>query len=269
MSTAAMTGARAAHSPVMRATARIGLTARAVVYLLMGGLAIDIAVGGSKRPANQQGALAEVASSPGGSVLLVLIAAGFAGYALWRLIQALFNTSPDGSDGKERAKCAARAVVYAVLCGTAVGVLTGSAGSTQDKQQAGMTASLMHHDGGRWLVGAAGVVVVVIGGYLVVEGVRRKFVDHLNTGQMSRRTRKAVVALGAVGTTARGLVVALAGVLVVAAAVTADPKQSRGLDGALRTLAHQPLGTWLLALAALGLLAFGIYGLAEAKWAQV
>lgn len=269
MSTATMTGARAAHSPAMRATARVGLTARAIVYLLMGGLAIDIAVGGSKRPANQQGALAEVAATPGGSVLLVLIAAGFAGYALWRLSQAVFNTSPEGSDGKERAKCAARGIVYALLCGTAVNVLTGSAGSTQDKQQAGMTASLMHHEGGRWLVGIAGVVVVVVGAYLVAEGVRRKFVDHLNTGRMSRRTQKVVVALGAVGTTARGAVVGLAGVLVVAAAITADPKESRGLDGALRTLAHQPLGTWLLGIAALGLLAFGSYGLAEAKWSQV
>lgn len=269
MSTATMTGARAAHSPAMRATARVGLAARAVVYLLMGGLAIDIAIGGSKRPANQQGALAEVASTPGGTVLLVLVAAGFAGYALWRLSQALFNTSPEGSDGKERAKCAARGIVYALLCATAVNVLTGSAGSSQDKQQAGMTASLMQHQGGRWLVGIAGAVVVAVGGYLVAEGVRRKFLDHLNTGRMSRRTRKTVVALGAVGTTARGLVVALAGALVITAAVTANPKESRGLDGALRTLAHQPFGTWLLALAALGLIAFGIYGFAEAKWSRV
>ena len=69
-----------------------------------------------------------------------------------------------------------------------------------------------------------------------------------------------------VGTAARGMVFALAGFFVVQAAVTFEPEKARGLDGALRSLVKTPLGPWLLVVVALGLVAFGIYGLAEARY---
>jgi hypothetical protein len=86
---------------------------------------------------------------------------------------------------------------------------------------------------------------------------------------MADKTRRAVVAVGAIDSTARGIVVTLAGVLVIEAAATADPAKSTGLDGALRTLVQQAYGPWLLGATAVGLIAFGVYGFATAKWAKV
>jgi Domain of Unknown Function (DUF1206) len=77
-----------------------------------------------------------------------------------------------------------------------------------------------------------------------------------------------VLRLGMIGTTARGVVFAIAGALVVDAAVTYDAAKSTGLDGALRTLADRPYGPWLLGALALGLIAFGLYGFAAARWAK-
>jgi hypothetical protein len=104
---------------------------------------------------------------------------------------------------------------------------------------------------------------------LAVEGIRRKFLKYLRTWQMSPRTRKLVEWLGVIGTTARGVVFALAGILIVDAAVTHQPAKSGGIDRALLTLRDQPFGQVLLLLAALGLLIFGVYGLCEARWRKV
>ncbi len=104
---------------------------------------------------------------------------------------------------------------------------------------------------------------------LVAEGIRRKFMKYLRTGEMSPRTRKVVEKLGMIGTTARGVVFAIVGALIVDAAITFDPKKSGGLDKALLTLRHQAFGEFLLLVTALGLLIFGVYGLCEARWRRV
>jgi hypothetical protein len=119
------------------------------------------------------------------------------------------------------------------------------------------------------LVGIVGVIIVIIGLILISEGLRRKFLKYLRTSQMSRRTHRVVKVLGVIGTVARGLVVALVGILVIDAAVSHSPAKSGGIDKALLTLRDQTFGPILLVLVALGLVVFGIYGLCEARWRKV
>ena len=147
-------------------------------------------------------------------------------------------------------------------------MISGTQGS-QTRQQQDLTATVMHHAGGRWLVGIVGLIIVIAGLALVLEGMRRKFLKYLQTSRMSRRTRRVVELLGMIGTTARGAVFALAGVLVIEAAVNYEPDKAGGIDKALLTLRNQPFGEFLLVLAALGLIIFGVYGLCEARWRRV
>ncbi len=248
--------------------ARLGLGARALIYLLMGLLALSVALGDSRSETDQRGALQAVAHHSGGSALLVVLAIGFAAYALWRLSEAAFGVTGDGKAAGPRVKAAASAVVYGFLSFTTVSVLTSSGGSSrsQASQQADITAKVMSHTGGRWLVGLVGLVVVAVGAVMVWDGVKQKFMKYLRTAQLGAGSRRLVQRLGTIGTVARGVVIGLAGVLVVDAALTYQPEKARGLDGALRTLAAQPYGRFLLVLAALGLISFGIYGFAEARW---
>ena len=127
----------------------------------------------------------------------------------------------------------------------------------------------MRHGYGRWLVGLAGVIVVAIGIAMIVEGATRKFENQLKLAELRGSARTTVVALGMVGTIARGIVFAIAGILVIDAASRSTPAKSTGLDGALRTLADRAYGPWLLGILALGLIAFGIYGVAAARWAKI
>jgi uncharacterized protein DUF1206 len=263
-----MSARRASESPAARALARIGLAARGAIYILIGWLAIEVALGHSARQPNQQGALQLLAGKSYGLVTLWLLGIGFAGYSLWRLSEAAFGVTGEKPGPGPRVKSLVRAIVYGFLAYLTFQVISGAAGNETRKQQ-DLTATLMHHTGGQWLVAIVGIVIVIVGLTLVIEGIRRKFMKYLRTGQMSPRTRHMVERLGMIGTTARGVVFAIVGVLIVESAVTFKPKKSGGLDKALLTLRHQPFGEFLLLIVALGVLIFGVYGLCEVRWRKV
>jgi len=243
--------------------------ARGVIYILIGWIAVLVALGQTSHEADQQGALQLLARQPYGSISLLLLGIGFAGYALWRLSEAAFGVTVDGHRTGPRLKSLARAVIYAFFSYLTFKILLGAGGGSQARRQQDLTASVMHHTAGRWVVGIVGLVIVIAGAVLIAEGIRRKFLKYLQLGGVSPRTRRIVEWLGVIGTAARGAVFALAGILVVEAAVTYQPSKAGGIDKALLTLRGEPFGEFLLAIAALGLVIFGIYGLCEARWRKV
>ncbi len=260
---------RASHSQAAHVLARAGLTARGVIYILIGWVAILVSVDHSTREADQLGALQLLVGKPYGVVSLWLLGIGFAAYALWRLSEAAFGVTGEGNGAGPRLKSLGRAIIYAGFASLTFQVISGAHSSQAGRQQ-DVTAKVMsHHPGGQWLIGIAGLIVVIAGVALIIEGVRHKFMKMLDTSRMSQRTRRMVELLGTIGTAARGLVFALAGVLVIDAAVTYSPAKAGGIDKALLTLRNQPFGEFLLGLAAAGLIIFGIYGLCEARWRRV
>lgn len=259
---------RASATPTAHGLARAGLAARGVIYILIGWVAVLVALGHGSHEADQQGALQLLAGKPYGLVSLWLLGLGFAAYALWRLSEAAYGVVGDGKRTGPRLRSLARAVIYVGLAYLTFQVISGTHGS-QSGQQQDITARAMQHPGGRWLVGIAGLIIVIIGLVLAIEGIRRKFMKYLRTSQMSPRTRRIVRLLGVIGTVARGVVVALVGILVIDAAVSHNAARSGGIDTALLTLRNQAFGPVLLMLVALGLVIFGLYGLCEARWRRV
>jgi len=261
-------GRRVRDTAAVHGLARAGLAARGVIYILIGWVAVLVGLGHGRRQADQQGALQLLAHKPDGAVSLWLLGIGFAAYALWRLSEAAYGVVGEGTGAGPRLKSLARAVIYAGLAYLTFQVIAAAPGSQTAKQR-DITARAMHHPGGRVLVGIAGLIILIIGVVLVIEGLRRKFMKYLRTSQMSPTTRRIVRLLGTIGTVARGVVVALVGMLVIDAAVTHHAAKSGGIDKALLTLRNQPAGPILLLLVALGLISFGIYGLCEARWRRV
>lgn len=259
-------GAEAAQSKPIGWLARAGLTARGVIYLLIGVLAFLMARGSAAEHADQKGALAELLSHSYGTVLVWVLAVGFFGYALWRLSEAAFGVTGEGHGARPRLKSLARGLAYLVLTFTAVSALRGSA-TSQSSQQESLAARVMSHSGGRVAVAMVGVAIVAVGAALVVEGVRLTFLRYFRA--VPARVHALIVHLGRIGTIARGLVFALVGILVVSAAWTVDPNRAGGIDAAFRTLLSQPYGQVLGIAAAIGLIAFGVYGLAEARYRRV
>lgn len=245
--------------------ARVGLTARGCVYVLLGVLAVVVGLGG-RAHVDQRGALTEVVSRPFGGVLVGLLAVGFAAYAVWRLSEAATGVVGEGDRTGPRLQSLVRGLVYAGLAVTAVSVLLGARG-TQSGQQGSLAREVMQQPGGRWAVGLVGVIVLVVGMAMVREGWSKKFMRYF--GYLPSRLRTAVVRLGQVGTVCRGVVFAIAGFLVVLAAWNADPEKAGGVDEAFKTLLEQPFGPALVVGLGLGLVVFGVYGLAEARWRRV
>lgn len=247
--------------------ARLGLTARALVYLVIGLLGLSLA-SGNRAELDQKGALRELLERPFGFVLVLLCALGFAGYAAWRFAEAASGAVGDGDSTSARLKSLARGLIYLVLAGTAVTVLLGSR-SSQAGQQRGIVATVLTWPGGTAIVLVVGLAVAAAGVGLVIEGWRRKFLKYLDHTDMNDSTRRIARWTGTVGSIARGLVVVLIGALLVVAAVTGDKEDATGMDGALKSLLELPFGRTLLILASLGLLVFGVYALMEARYRRV
>ena len=256
------TARRAADSKWVERMARVGIAARGLVYVLIAFLAVRIAFGDHDKRADQAGAFQTLAETGWGKALLWLVAAGLVGYALWELTEAALGHREDSSDGKRtahRAESAAKAVLYLGLALVAARVASGGSGGGGSES---LTARVLGMSGGRLLVGLAGLVVVGIGVYQLWGGVTKRFEKDIRT---SDTAHDKVVKLGQVGHVARGAVVVVVGLLVVAAAVTFDPAKARGLDAALSAFAAQPYGPLLLVLVALGLLCFGVYSFVESR----
>jgi hypothetical protein len=257
---------RVARSRAFEVLARGGFVARGLVYGLVGVLAVKLALGDGGKATNQQGALETVARQPFGHLLVLLIAVGLGGYALWRLVRAFLGRGPeDGGDSAvDRIGGFGSGLVYAILCATAVKILLG-AGAGGGNVSKG-TAGVLGWPGGQWLVGLAGVVLLGIGGYQGYRGFSRDFLDESKVGGAREGVRRFVVAAGVVGHLARMVVFGLVGVFLVRAALDYQPRKAVGLGGALSRLLQQPAGPALLGVVAAGLVAFAVYSISDARY---
>jgi Domain of Unknown Function (DUF1206) len=265
------TARRAADSPFLGWLARIGLAARGTMYILIGIIAVEIATGNSSQQADRTGAVRLVAKTPFGSAILWLLVIGFAGMTLWRLSEAIWGAAGEGGrKASKRAANFARAIFYgAVTYGILKYALGVGAPSSSDKESQDLTAEALKVPGGQVIVGIVGAIVIGAGLYVSYRAFKRKFLKHLRLGSASARTRKVVTRLGQVGGIARGVVFVTVGIFLIIAAQDANPKQAKGIDTALRALAHTPAGPWLLIVIALGLVTFGVYSWCEARWRAV
>ena len=246
--------------------ARVGYAASGLVHVLLGYLAIRVAITHSGET-DQAGALAEVAKLPGGIILLWVIVVGLFALGLWLIVQAILGI---GSVSKKRwirsLVAAGKAAAYIALGFTALTLALGqSADSGDSAQQA--SATILALPGGQLLLGLVGLIALAIGGYFVFKGVTRKFEEDLRIP--SGTAGKTVRTLGIVGYVAKGIAVAVVGILFIVAAVTLDPESSTGLDGALKSLAELPFGAVILVAIGLGLIAYGVYTFVRARYARL
>jgi hypothetical protein len=263
---------KAAGRPEARGLARWGLFSKGALYILVGVIAADVAVAGGTRLQDRQGALSASADSWPGKVLVALLAVGLLGYAIWRLIEAVLGRPLEGQEQEgwlKRLGYLARAAWYLGLFGIAIAALAG-ADETESGKEDRFTARVLEFPLGRWIVGAIGLGILGAGVYNVWRGVTGRFRDRLKTRKMSELEDTGFTFLGVVGHIARGVAVfGLIGLFLVRAAWQYDPEEAIGLDGALAKVLRADYGDTLLAIVSAGLIAYGVYCFAEARYRVV
>jgi Domain of Unknown Function (DUF1206) len=261
-------GRRTARRPWVQLVARVGFAARGVVAAVIGVLALSLAAGAGGRTTDTKGALATIASASAGRIAVALLGAGFAALAAWLVLGAIAET-----DGRNRSGWMAAAVrVGRAISGLAYGSLAVAAlrlalqrpaGRGGDEAARTWTARALELPLGRALVMGGAAVALIVGGKQLWVGLRRSFLKDLELGRMSARLRAWASRTGMVGITTQGVVFVLVGLFFAQAALERDPGEATGFDGALQTIARQPLGMALLGVTALGLLAYAAYAFIE------
>lgn len=251
-----------------RVVARSGLVARAAFYLLLAGLAIDVAVtrGHGGHQANAHGALSVVAVSPWGLLAVLLTAVGFFVLGVARLVGAVRD---DELPVWRRTTTALQGVFYVALTWVPLSFVLGQRSTGSEQSQHAETAAAFAWPAGRLLVMAAGVVVVAVCAWQIRTAWTLDFRDGMGMAKRSRRVRRIITVVGVIGIVARALVFVPVGVFLVVAAVQADPRHADGLDATLAAVARQPWGLAALAVVAAGLVTFAAYSLLEARYRRV
>jgi hypothetical protein len=258
--------------PWVARVARVGLIAKAAVYLTLGMLAGMAALGWGGRTTDTRGAI-EVLGREGGTFLALAVGLGLLSYAGWRVVEAIADTDGEGTGWKgigSRAAALGSAAGHVALAVTAFAVAAGMharrSGSVPQ-----WTAWALHAPVGAALVGAAGVVVLVVGVFQFRKAFRPDLFDkeHISVRRMGPGTREWVLRLGRLGLTARGVTCGIIGFFLVRAALHKDAGEARGVDGAFRFLRGLEHGDVYLAAVALGVVAYGIYTMLLARYRRL
>jgi hypothetical protein len=256
--------------------AAAGLVAFGVVHLLIGWLAVQLAIGDREGSTDSEGAMQQLAEQPLGTALVWAVAVGMLFMVLWRGIEAAVGYREEQDDTKRlrrRLVSAGKAVLYAAVAVSAVTVATGSGGSGSGGGKGGkggggtdsLTAKVMDLPGGQVLIGAVGLGIIGVGIALLVTAWKESYLKRFDGAGQSGDVGKAYRVLGRVGHVAKGIALGIVGGLFLYAAVTHEPKKSGGLDQALLEVLDQPFGPVLLTLMGLGFAAYGLFCFAWAR----
>lgn len=254
--------------------ARTGLAAKGVLYVALGVLAVNFSLGGgSGQQVSERGAIQLVAQQPFGRWLLLVLTVGLVALMLWELLRAATGDPVEGDDASDRAKFAIKGVLYAATAATSVRILVShwgggsSGGGSGGGGQEQATAALLGLPGGSWIVGAVGVAVIAFGLYeLFQDAWKARFMERVDRAEMDGSVQDGTRRAGRTGYAARGIVATIIGFFLVLAALQHDSDESRGLSGSLGALAEQPWGPPVLWVVAVGLVLYGLFCFAEARF---
>ncbi|WP_036517157.1 DUF1206 domain-containing protein [Nocardioides sp. J54] len=260
---------QAQDHPVLDRLARVGMVTYGVVYLLVGWLAAQLALGDPSGSASGAGALQEIAEKPLGSLALWLVALGMSALAVWQACEAVGGHGDE--DGLRRwagrAGSAGRTVVFASLAVLAVRTALGDGGSSGGSGGGGgqgVTAKVLDLPFGPAIVLLAAAVVLGVAAASAYRGLSDRWEKDVEVEGRTGDVGRVVTILARAGYVSRGVAFGVIAFLLARAAVEHDPDESGGLDQAIVKFRDEPLGPWLIAVVAVGLACFGAYHLFRA-----
>jgi len=261
----------AEQSAPFQVLARAGYGASGLVHILIGAIALVVAVGGDG-VTDQSGALMAVASVPFGFVLLWCVAVTLWALAAWQLLDGILMGAASDSGREVVSKWGRRigawgqAVIFAALGAIAAAAALGARVNTEEATEAA-SRELLRFPGGPVLLVLAGLGIGIGGVVFIVMGVRRSFRNKVDLPDT--KSGRAIAGLGLVGFIAKGVALVIVGLLLIIASLSSNAATAGGLDGALRALLKLPYGPLLVTEVGLGFIAYGIFCLFRARYARL
>jgi hypothetical protein len=246
-------------APVLDRVTRLGFATKGLLTVTVGVLALRHALGQGGRLTGQEGAIRTLRDQPFGLASLIVLTVGLSAYALWMFVSAFVDLQGKGKrivGLVERVAFLVTGIGYAALAFGSVQVLMGGGGSGTELDD--LAAGVLTPVFGRWLVGLAGSAVVIAGVLQMRLGITAGFRRDLRQ-DLSPWWRRMTVMSGRFGYLALGLLSLLVGSSLVRVAMEYDPSEAGGWDEALGLLSRFGEGTWVLAVAAAGLILYGVY----------
>lgn len=243
--------------------AKAGYAARGVVFILVAGLALFSGIAAGKP--ETRSAVTALLSQPFGRVWVGLIGVGLLGFVAWRLAQSIADSDGHGNDAKAmtiRAALLGSAATYFGLASFALGTAFFAGNSGGGSGEKGLAGWIMSQPFGSYLAIIVGLGLIAGGVVTAIKGVMRKFEKYLTIPKQ----RQLLTYICVYGLVARGVVFAITGLLFAYAGFRVDPAQAGSMADALQWVRQLPFGSILYTVVALGLAAFGVYNLIEARY---
>lgn len=240
--------------------ARLGYISKAFIYAIVGGLAILAALKRGGTVTDTNGALRVILTQPFGNTILFVLATGLCGYALWRVLDAIFDPHRHGADAGglvTRIGSVVRALVYGGLGVEAFRLARGLRGAGRGEIRLWI-ARIMDLPLGELAVGIAGGIIVVYGISEIVAAVRQRIGSLIDLSPIPPRMRAPLLKISRIGVAARAAILVVLGYFLVRAALTRDPGEVHDTRQSILELAGAIDSSWLLAAIGLGLIAYSI-----------
>lgn len=257
---------RAEDNTALRTLARLGYAADGLVHLLIGVIVLVVTFGGDGE-SDQTGAFKAVAAAPLGFVALWLLAVALWALAAYHVFEAMLARGENAAKKwMQRLSEYGQAAAFAVL-GIIAAVVAAGARPDGERTVESASGTLMSATGGSLLLGAIGLGVAVAGAAFIGLGIIRRFREQLSIPEGV--VGVVITVVGVVGYIAKGIALLIVGALLVAASVTLDPDVAGGMDGAVHALVRLPLGPWLGGAVGIGVIAYGVFLFARARWMRL
>ena len=252
--------------------ARLGFASKGILYGTVGLLAVQAAAGLGGRITDSDGALAAILRQPFGRTLLLVLAIGLFGYAVWRTLQGVVDSDGRGSDLKGlalRTSFVARGALHAFIGWKVFQLYRGL--SVDRNAEDRIVAATFTWPLGDWLVVLAGLGLLGYAAYQIFRAVKTKLGRHFDIERMRRDLGEWAVTASRAGLAARGVVFGIIAWHLIQAGMTRRAGDTAGTADAIRVVANwqEPVGSWMLAGIGAGLIAYGAFQAINARYREI
>jgi hypothetical protein len=253
--------------------ARLGYLAKGIMWIMMGGLTLQAALGMGSPRVDQNVVLLRLFAQPFGKYLLIAFAIGLISYALWRVMQAFFDPDHHGKNFigvVNRASFVITGLGYAGMAFAAIELSlgTGSGGGSEQVTRL-MTAQVLKYPLGSLLVGLIGLFITGLGIYQIYLGYSTRFERSFKEAEMTPEERRWAIRIGRFGHISRSIVFSVIGIIFIHAALKYQPNEVGFFGQALRSLSDQPYGVYIIGVLGIGMMAFGVYSMVLARYRRI